>query len=464
MDWEGGMTDRARLPASLRTAVPADGDPDDEGGPEAGIVVRDMRTNERFWIHDTVVDDYGPLLGADAFTIYCSLSCMANKSQYCWPSLARLARHWGKGKGTVVRAIALLGDLQLIHVKRNEREDGGNANNIYYLLEPLPIEEGLAGLVQAAKRRGATHAEAVATAVALLPQNWEPLRRKKGHLRSRDDWAFLLESNNQNLGVQGSTGGSTVEPAGIVVVLGSAGAELDSATDDDPGLPGDHPGIGVARGGLSDESGPVSGRTGPVSPRYSKDQSQEGDPNNDPQEPNHHQGAVGGVVLRTDREILDYLLAQDEVLIENDDGAAMPITLPALARRDIEATTRNWGLRVSTDCYYSAAQFLGQSGDSWTEAEERKRAYHGALRRELEATFQALGAFSLVEALGAYFSADLALHYATADAEEEQRLRGWLAYVRGESGKGLENPAGFLRSRVESGQWPPRGQARKRER
>jgi hypothetical protein len=152
------------------------------------------------------------------------------------------------------------------------------------------------------------------------------------------------------------------------------------------------------------------------------------------------------------------------VLIETDDGAAMVVSIAALARRDIEATARNWGLRVATDCYYSAEQFLGQGGDDWTDAEERRRSYHGALRRELEATFHALGAFSVAAALGAYFSADLALQYATGDAEEEQRIRGWLAYVRGESGKSLESPAGFLRSRIESGQWPPRGQGRKRER
>ncbi|MGH2411650.1 MAG: helix-turn-helix domain-containing protein, partial [Chloroflexota bacterium] len=188
------MSDRARLPASLRGVGPVDVDPDEEAPlAEAGIVVRDLRTNERFWVHDTIIDDYGPLLGADTFTIYSSLSCMANKSQYCWPSLARLARHWGKGKGTVVRAIALLTDLQLVYVRRTEREDGGNSNNVYYLLEPLPIEEGLAALANAHQQRGASVGEAIERVLALLPQGWEPLRRKKAPLKSRDDWARLLE-------------------------------------------------------------------------------------------------------------------------------------------------------------------------------------------------------------------------------------------------------------------------------
>ena len=116
---------------------------------EGSIVVRDMRTNERFWVHDMIVDEYGPLLGADVFAIYSSLSCMANKDQYCWPSLSRLARHWGKGRATIVRAVTLLSDLKLIHVQRGMNDDGSKANNVYYLLEPLPIEEGLASLVGA---------------------------------------------------------------------------------------------------------------------------------------------------------------------------------------------------------------------------------------------------------------------------------------------------------------------------
>ena len=163
-------------------------------------------------------------------------------------------------------------------------------------------------------------------------------------------------------------------------------------------------------------------------------------------------------------EIAAYELAGDEVLFETDDGNAAIIHIADLARRDIEATARNWGLRVATDAYYSARQFLGQGDEGWTPEEERKRSYHAALRRELEDTYAALGAFSVAEALGRYFSDDLVQRYVGTEPDEQRRIHAWLAYANGETGKGIENVAGFLRTRIEGSQWPPRGQARKRDR
>ncbi|HEY8287379.1 MAG TPA: helix-turn-helix domain-containing protein [Chloroflexota bacterium] len=469
------MSDRARLPAGLRGVGPVDVDPDDETPlAEAGIVVRDLRTNERFWVHDTIIDDYGPLLGADTFTIYSSLSCMANKSQYCWPSLARLARHWGKGKGTVVRAIALLTDLQLIYVRRTEREDGGNSNNVYYLLEPLPIEEGLAALANAHQQRGAAAAEAIERVLALLPQGWEPLRRKKAPLKNREDWARLLERlipqsvpepppPITRLGeslltppsIMGEPGGSMGEPASVI-------SDQDGHGEDRHGRPGHGDGSPPVLGTLSREPGRPSGSTGLDLEGNPKDQIMEGFTQTTSPLTSPHQPLGGG--LETDRDILAYPLAEDEVLLEPEQGdGARVVRLRDLVCRDILATEANWGLRVSSECYYSAEQFLGMGGEEWTAEEERKRAYHGALRRDLELVHRELGAFSLDEALAAYFTTDLVDRFHSDDPEEVQRLRGWLAYVRGEAGKGLEQPGGFLRSRIESKQWPPRGAARKRE-
>ncbi|MGH2387513.1 MAG: helix-turn-helix domain-containing protein [Chloroflexota bacterium] len=470
------MSDRGRLPAGPRGAGPVDVDPDDDSPlAEAGIMVRDLRTNERFWVHDTIIDDYGPLLGADTFTIYSSLSCMANKSQYCWPSLARLARHWGKGKGTVVRTIALLTDLQLIFVRRTEREDGGNSNNVYYLLEPLPIEDGLAALAAAHRQRGATAAEAIERVLGLLPQGWEPLRRKKTPLRTREEWARLLatlvpQPTPEPLTLGSAPGGSVSAPPSLATELGGsmtgpAGSNGDRGghSGNEDGRPGHRPGInGVPPGASLEPSRPSLG-TGPDLRGDSKDQITQGTPNTLPLVTQHHQ-PLGGVVLGSDREILAYTLAEDEVLVEPEDGdGARAVRLRDVVCRDIAATESNWGLRVSTACYYSAEQFLGQGGDEWTAAEERKRAYHGALRRDLELVYRELGAFSVDEALAAYFTTDLVSRFRSDDPEEIGRLRGWLAYVRGEAGKGIEQPAGFLRSRIESKQWAPRGAARKRD-
>ncbi len=466
--------DRARLSSSARALTPMSVGRSDEALLEGGIVVRDMRTNERFWVHDLVVDEYGPLLGADVFAIYCSLSCMANKDQYCWPSLSRLARHWGKGRATVVRAVTLLSDLKLIHVQRGMNEDGSKANNVYYLLEPLPIEEGLASLVGAFRSGGCTLEEAIERAADLVPRNWEPLRRKNVRLRSRSDWSSLLEAtfaqDPERLADTNDGRQSMDEPGSLA---GEPGSSLS-----EPGGSGTRPrGFDADRGhAMADQAGfltvPPEFARGPrytsegtslVPSEDPKDTPTKVDPAKATPEDSQHQGG-GGVVLRTDDEISAYELADDEVLLETDDSNAAVTCIRDLARADIEATARNWGVRVSTEVFYSARQFLGQGEEDWTPEEEQKRSYLAAVRRDLEDTYAALGAFSVAEALSRHFTKDLVQRYVAADPEGLRRIHGWLAYVNGDRGKGIENVAGFLRTRIESRQWPPSAQARRRER
>src|SRR5579885_3463825 len=374
------MSDRARVPAELRAAGPLDApiEEEDDLNLDAGIMIRDMRTNERFWVHDTVIDDYGPLLGADAFTIYCSLCCMANKAQYCWPSLVRLARHWGKGKTTVSRAVTLLTDLHLVHVKRTQREDGGTSNNIYYLLEPLPLDEGLAHLLAALQARGASPQEAVERAMALLPDNWEPLRRKKTALKARSDWSALMASI-----VGRSTSGpgqSASEPARSATGpggtgpgqgesstgTGGTGVERGVSAEDRGELERNGAGSITERDGYGAGPAPFPDGTAPVPPREPKVTPVEGSPGNQTQEGDQHQGPGGGVTLQTDDEIRQYPLGDDEVLLETEDGHAEPIAIRELVQRDIEATAKNWGVRVWTDCFYSADHFLGIGGETWS--------------------------------------------------------------------------------------------------
>ena len=459
--------DRARMSTSTRGSTPVSTSRDVDALLEGGIVVRDMRTNERFWVHDIILDEYGPLLGADVFAIYCSLSCMANKEQYCWPSLSRLARHWGKGRATIVRAVTMLSDLKLIHVQRGMNEDGSKANNVYYLLEPLPIEEGLASLADAFRSSGYTREATIDRVVALVPQNWEPLRRKNGRLRSRADWSLLLNSvlaaDPERSAAADGLRQSGEELGSLATVPRSSVSEPgDSSTDQVRSTVDRGDSLAIpptfARGPTYASAG-----TSLVSSQDAKEPHTKADPPKAIVQGSQHQGS-GGVVLRMDKEIATYELADDEVLIETDDQSAAVIGVAELARQDIEATVRNWGLRKTTDAYYSTRQFLGQGDDGWTPDEERKRAYHAALRRELEDTYAALGAFSVAEALGRYFTEDLVQRYMATEPEEQRRLHGWLAYVNGETGKGIENVAGFLRTRIESRQWPPRIQARRRER
>ncbi len=76
------------------------------------------------------------------------------------------------------------------------------------------------------------------------------------------------------------------------------------------------------------------------------------------------------------------------------------------------------------------------------------------VERKLGEQYRKLGAFSLEEALRQYFSPDLTSKFLTnKSAKELSRIRKWLIYTR--QAKGLKNPAGFLRSRLESDEFAP---------
>ena len=363
-----------------------------------------------------------------------------------------------------MRAIALLTDLALIYVQRGVNQDGGKANNVYYLLEPASLDEGLASLISALRRRGATRGEAIASATALIPQNWEPLRRKKRDILSRDDWATLIErlaGEDEIDVVQKETRWSATEP-------GSVGTELAGVAAEPGGTIADHGGAKRELSRFSSGPDSASAETRVGSLRDPKDQGIKEYPNKVSPPEEHHQGAGGGRSLSTDEEIEAYQLQAEEALIEESDGSARVATIAEIARTDVEETARNWGIRVSTDTYYSADQFLGKGGEQWTAEEERKRSFHSAIRRKLEETYHAIGSFTLAEALAQYFTDDLVATYMSmcmpGGPDEEERIHGWLIYVRGQAGQGIDNVAGFLRSRIESGQWPPRAGGRRQGR
>jgi hypothetical protein len=177
----------------------------------------------------------------------------------------------------------------------------------------------------------------------------------------------------------------------------------------------------------------------------------------------HQQASLGvGAVLHTEDEIVGYNLRADEVLIETPEGYAQVMSLVALVQRDLEDPAAAWGVRNLTEAYFSPDHFLGRGGEEWTPEERRKHEAFVRLRRDLAELHRDIGAVTLDEALAQYFTADLVERFSSDDPVELQRVRGWLRYVRVDSAKSLLNPAGFLRSRLESDQWPPRGGARSR--
>lgn len=161
-------------------------------------------------------------------------------------------------------------------------------------------------------------------------------------------------------------------------------------------------------------------------------------------------------ILATEDEVRGYALTDDEVLLDVGDGHAQVMSLRALVCNDILATQDSY-VPVRTEFYPSVEAFFGEGGTEWTPDEERKLARHNALRAELAALYNDIGAFSLEEALALYFTDDYVRRYAGGDPRDRTRVEGWLRYVRSEAGMSLTNPAGFLRTRCESAQWAPKG-------
>ena len=151
-------------------------------------------------------------------------------------------------------------------------------------------------------------------------------------------------------------------------------------------------------------------------------------------------------------------MADDEVLINAGEGRAQVMPLRDVVCNDILASQDSY-VPVWTEVYYSIEHLLGEGGDEWTPDEERRIERQKAFRAELEALYREIGAFSIEQALGHYFTADLVQRFASSDASERQRVFGWLRYVRSDAGASLTSPAGFLRTRLESGQWAPHGVA-----
>lgn len=176
-------------------------------------------------------------------------------------------------------------------------------------------------------------------------------------------------------------------------------------------------------------------------------------------------GQLGGrdanttpIILGTEQEIRRYALDDDEVLIDAGEGRAQVMPLHDVVCNDILASQDSY-VPVWTEVYYSIEHLLGEGGDEWTPDEARRIERQKALRAELETLYKDIGAFTVEEALGHYFTTDLVQRFASGNPSERQRVIGWLRYVRGDAGASLTSPAGFLRTRLESGQWAPRGVA-----
>jgi hypothetical protein len=166
----------------------------------------------------------------------------------------------------------------------------------------------------------------------------------------------------------------------------------------------------------------------------------------------HQQDKTAGVVVHPD-DLPALVLNEDEVLVERGDQL-LRMDLVEVVKEDIRQMARRGGIPSRLEVYYSVEHALGDGSDEWTPEEQARIARRNRLHRELEATYRRLGAFTLEEALQWYFSPQLAARILADKPEiERERIEGWVAYTR--QAKGLNNPGGFLRTKIESEETAP---------
>ena len=157
------------------------------------------------------------------------------------------------------------------------------------------------------------------------------------------------------------------------------------------------------------------------------------------------------------KQLKDFQLADDRVLVVWEESF-LAVPMMEVAKHDIRRRHGRWWDRARTECYYSVAHALGEGGEEWTEEEEARIERITRLERELQRRYELLGDFSLEEALHQYFSPQFTARILDGKGTEElERIEGWVAYTR--SAKGLINPGGFLRTKIESDEEPPPPQA-----
>jgi predicted transcriptional regulator len=100
------------------------------------IKIRDKRLKEKFVVDDAYLNGYAKLCGIYATGVYISLCRHANYvTQECWPEMRTIAEELAISKDSVLRAIKVLEDWNIVKIIKGKDEQGKQKNNIYILTD-----------------------------------------------------------------------------------------------------------------------------------------------------------------------------------------------------------------------------------------------------------------------------------------------------------------------------------------
>ncbi len=97
------------------------------------IQVRDSRGENRTHVDNSLIKDFGWLIGGNTIAVYVSLLMHANRRQGCYPSIQSIADLTALSKPTVIQCIKLLEFLKII----KKTQLGKMCNNRYVMLDKI---------------------------------------------------------------------------------------------------------------------------------------------------------------------------------------------------------------------------------------------------------------------------------------------------------------------------------------
>ena len=113
---------------------------------EESFTIRDRRTEKQFFVDNTIVLDYGRIIGVYGIAVYAALCARANSFKMnCWPSLETIALDIGCSRRKVVDVISTLERVGLIGREKRRDPNGDQDTNMYYLLDPPDVTESAPG-------------------------------------------------------------------------------------------------------------------------------------------------------------------------------------------------------------------------------------------------------------------------------------------------------------------------------
>jgi hypothetical protein len=103
------------------------------------LYIRDKRVENRFFIDNVFIDDYGPIVGVYGIAVYSAIVRHSNPDGTgAFPSYNRIAAKIGCCVTKVKESVQQLIDLKLIASRPRFKKDGSQTSNAYFILQVPP--------------------------------------------------------------------------------------------------------------------------------------------------------------------------------------------------------------------------------------------------------------------------------------------------------------------------------------